>query len=115
MLNSPDNRREYFRLPYPEELMPILTIGGQQYLVTEISEAGLRLRCERPDEFQLGEKVEGAVTFAEGEEVTITGQFLRSCENEFVISPLKGVTFRRVVSEQRMILMRYPSLRFLLK
>ena len=112
-----NNQRKYYRLPYPDSIMPTIQIGESEYLVPEISEGGLRIRqCRRVDsspflEFEVGEEVTGTITFDDGDTVCITGVIFRRDKEEYVIAPLDGITFRRVVLEQRRILHRFPSLR----
>ncbi len=42
-----ENQRKYYRLPYPEPIMPMMRIGDSEYTVPEISEGGLRIRQRR--------------------------------------------------------------------
>ena len=111
------NQRQYYRLPYPDSVMPTIQIGESEYLVPEISEGGLRIRqCRRVDsspflEFSVGDEVTGTIMFDDGEVVCISGIVFRRDKEEYVIAPLDGISFKRIVLEQRRILKQFPSLR----
>ena len=113
----PENQRRFYRLPYPDSIMPKIKIGDSEYLVPEISEGGLRIRqCRRIGnsqflEFRAGDEVTGTITFDDGEMLCISGVVYRRDNEDYVIAPLEGISFKRIVLEQRRILNRFPSLR----
>ena len=104
-----DNRRQYYRLPYPATMMPLIRIAGKEYSVPEISEGGLRIRCTDRNDFGIGDEVSGEIAFAENDTLTISGVILRRDGKDLIIAPLEGISFKRVVREQRRVLSQCPS------
>ncbi len=90
-------------------MMPLMWIGGKEYFVPEISEGGLRIRCTERYEFGVGDEVSGEIAFTEEDTLTISGVILRRDGKDLIIAPLEGISFKRVVSEQRRILTQCPS------
>ena len=111
------NQRRFYRLPYPDPVMPMIKIGDEEYLVPEISEGGLRVRPNDGTagssllELRVGEEVDGTITFDDGETLGISGIVFRKDQGEYIIAPLDGISFKTVVKEQRRVLNRFPSLR----
>lgn len=115
--DMPENQRRFYRLPYPDPMMPKMRIGDSEYLVPEISEGGLRIRqCRGIDknpflEFREGDEVTGTITFDDGEVLGISGIIYRRDKQDYIIAPLEGISFKRIVLEQRRVLNRFPALR----
>ena len=109
MSDAPENNRRYYRLSYPDSLMPTAEISGHTYQVLEISEKGMRIRCGDFNRFRVSEKVSGEVTFSDGETLSIKGVIRRKERDHYVIYELVGITFNRLVQEQRLVISRYRS------
>lgn len=106
-----DERRKFYRLAYPLTMMPPLNVDGLEYPVTELSEAGLRIRCADPYAFKSGDELRGEISLPEGEVLPVTGVVLRRDGKDIVIAPLEGVSFKRIVAEQRRVLSQCPNVR----
>ena len=104
----PFDNRKFFRLAYPDAMMAVIVINGREYLVPEISEGGLRIRCNQFLEFRNGENVEATIYFQDGTEVPISGEISRRDSKDYVIAPLDGISFKLIVNEQRKLLQHYP-------
>ena len=111
MSDKRDNHRRYYRLAYPSTMMPSMHIAGREYVVVEISEGGLRIRCEDRFEFGTGDEVRGEIVFQDDDAISISGVVLRCERHDLIIAPLEGISFKRVVFEQRRILSQCPSVR----
>ena len=109
--NEPNNRRKFFRLAYPVELMPVLVWQENAYLVSEISEGGLRLKNPDGIKFKIGTTVHGEITFFSGERIEVLGTVCRQDPKEIVVSPLDGVDFRLILSEQQTVIREFPKVR----
>jgi hypothetical protein len=92
-------------------MMPSIRIGDKEYAVAEISEGGLRLRCQNRSEFAVGETISGEIVFVDGDTMSISGVLLRRDLLDFVIAPIQGISFSRIVQEQRKVLSNCPSVR----
>lgn len=103
------NLRKFFRVAYPPELMPTFRGDGTEFLVTEVSEGGLRIRCDNRFRFRMGTEISGEIVFLDGGIVAISGIILRGDGDDFVVALIEGVPFRRIVLEQRNLLRWCPS------
>jgi hypothetical protein len=108
-MSDSTNHRRFYRLQYPEKMMPTATIGQSQYAVSEISEGGMRIRCSQPREFRIGDTIEGLATFEDGQTIEFSGVIYRRDETDYVIAPLEGVSFKLVVAQQQKVLSQFAA------
>lgn len=101
--------RAYFRLWYPQADRPTLTIGDQEFVVSEISEEGARIVLSGPFDHDHEEPFSGILRFSNGESDTIEGVVLRASESELVANLKPGVTLKRMMSEQIRMRQKYPT------
>ncbi|MCA9264291.1 MAG: PilZ domain-containing protein [Planctomycetales bacterium] len=101
------NQRRFFRLAYPLSDRPQLLLDGRNYEVSEISERGLRIYCTQTSKFEVGQCVEGVIIFHDGESAKISGTVGRLSDIEVVVVRVEGVTFARMVDEQRHLINKY--------
>lgn len=101
--------REFFRLWYPQAERPTLEIGDQKFEVAEISEEGARIVLSGPFAHDHEEPFSGVVRFGNGESDSVEGVVLRVSDNEVVANLKRGVTLKRMMSEQIRIRQKYPA------
>jgi hypothetical protein len=104
-------RRRYYRLYYPFGIRPVLTTYACSYHVTEISEGGIRFIVRRRTTYERGDRIKAAIAFKDGECLEVIGTVLRVEDNEVVVQLTKGITFKRMVEEQKLILKSYPQVK----
>ena len=85
-------KRKYPRLKFDSEKMPVLKVGGKEYVIENISQGGIRLLKAKGIEFE--DAVEGEVVFPDGESIPIQGGIV--WEHEDVV----GLSFRDILSEE---------------
>jgi hypothetical protein len=100
-------QRAYYRLRYPEAERPTMRIGDQNYAVTEISQAGVRILLTGNFPVEPGQPFTGSLRFRDGETVLVRGAVLRIGEREAALQVLAGVSARRMMAEQRRLLRNY--------
>jgi hypothetical protein len=100
-------RRHYYRVRYPPADQPTLTIGEEKYQITQLSERGLKFL--RKEELDLGNEpgFRGTITFHDGEQENIQGVVIREEEAESVALVQGGISFRRMMKEQRYLRAKY--------
>ena len=110
-MNEPPRtqEREFFRLWYPQAERPKLEIGDQKFEVAEISEEGARIVLSGPFAHDQEEPFSGVVRFSNGESESVEGVVLRVSGNEVVANLKRGVTLKRMMSEQIRIRQKYPA------
>lgn len=95
-----DNRREYYRIPFPEADRPRVVVGTSISEVIECSERGLSYHpAAEPGD--LGEVLEGRIRFPRGVELPICGEVVRVTGDRVSLS-LKGtgIPFAVIFQEQ---------------
>ncbi len=103
--------RAHFRLRYPQADRPTLRIGDQQFEVSEVSEEGARIVLSGPFDHDRENPFTGVLRFSNGESDTVEGVILRASESELVANLQRGVSLKRMLSEQVRIRQKYPKVR----
>ena len=67
---------------------------------------------DRSGDFAIGHEIRGTIELISGESVAVRGTVYRRDKLEYVIAPLEGLSFKHVVNEQRILLKRFPGLRY---
>lgn len=95
-----DNRREYFRIPFPETDRPRVVVGTSISEVIECSERGLSYE-PAADPSDVGDLVEGRIRFPRGVELPIRGEVVRVGKDRVSLA-LKGtgIPFAVIFQEQ---------------
>ncbi len=103
-------RRGQYRLHYPVDERPRVTIEDIEYNIEELSEGGMKVLFQGdttlPEEFPFT----GLIQYIDGEEVEITGEMVRSFDHGFSVKFVKGVGARRIMSDQIRLKRKYPML-----
>lgn len=108
--NTPDQRRQFFRLRYPKNERPRAKIMGRDFLICEISEQGVRILFTNSHPVSRGVPIGGTITFSDGEEIEIEGSTLRLDGNELIAQLTKGPDLKRINKEQIRLRKKYPGL-----
>lgn len=95
-----DNRREYYRIPFPESERPRVVVGTSISEVIECSERGLSFHPSA-DPGEVGDVVEGRIRFPRGVELPFRGEVVRVAEDRVSLE-LKGsgIPFAVIFQEQ---------------
>lgn len=97
----PENVREYFRILYPLDEQPILTIDGARYRVRDCSERGLAFRA-RDGRFAPDEELRGRVEFMSGSKVDVSGRVVRHVDDLVAVKLTDDtIPFAVILAEQR--------------
>lgn len=101
-------QRAFFRLRYPTIERPTVQIGEQELEVSEISEEGARIVLAGPCMIDQEQSFTGVIRFHDDEADSVDGVVLRSSENELVANLTRGVSMKRMMSEQIRLRQKYP-------
>lgn len=95
-----DNRREYYRIPFPEAERPRMVVGTSISEVIECSERGLSFQPAM-EPAGVGEVLEGRLRFPRGVELPIRGEVVRIGDDRISLA-LKGtgIPFAIIFQEQ---------------
>lgn len=95
------NRRETYRLAYPEGNRPKLyasSLSDHPFEVLDVSEEGLRLRA--PLAISVGEMVEATLLFPSGRRASVCGGVVRREGSEVALHLVRGVPAKVLIEEQ---------------
>lgn len=95
-----ENRREYYRIPFPETDRPRMVVGTSISEVIECSERGLSFQpaAECGD---VGDVVEGRIRFPRGVELSIRGDVVRVGDDRVSLALRgTGIPFAVIFQEQ---------------
>jgi len=102
--------REHFRLVYPVEERPTMSIKQKVYPVLDVSEAGVRFRGS-PHEFAVNTKIEGEIIFKDGAAYPVEGLVFRVANaDQYIVQLMKPVPLSRMMAEQRRLIALYKDL-----
>lgn len=98
-------RRQTDRIKYPDDDMPMLLIKLKEgevkkYKVTDISEKGMGLKGEDLSGLQPKSRINGQITFSDGESIDVEGEVSRVTDNHVAIHLRKGIPLPRIMMEQ---------------
>lgn len=97
---SANERRTYFRVIYPLEYRPIITIRAMQFSIIDISEAGVRFY--NPEGTKLpGDIFQATVVLHDNDPFNIVGRIIRRRDVEAaMMMTIRGIPFIRIIAEQ---------------
>jgi hypothetical protein len=104
----PDEKRRYYRLQYPKPERPTVWFQGCCYVVSEISEGGVRVILAGACAVRLGQSFAGILRFKDGGTVPIVGVVIRLDHDEIVVKLSKGISLKCMIAEQSRVRKKYP-------
>ena len=103
------NKRQNFRIEYPISYRPKLIISYYIFEVLDISEQGIKFFPKRAYELKLGLTLSAKIVFKGGESFNIKGKIIRNTGKEVILSLLEGIPTSKIMSEQRVLINKYPG------
>ena len=95
-----DNRREFYRIPFPETERPRVVVGTSISEVIECSERGLSYQ-PATESGDVGDVVEGRIRFPRGVELPIRGEVVRVGDDRVSLALHgTGIPFAVIFQEQ---------------
>ncbi|WED20649.1 PilZ domain-containing protein [Vibrio sp. JC009] len=106
-----EQKRQFYRLRYPDHDRPIISIMDEEFYVCEISEQGMRIVFVSDTPVEVGVIISGLVTFYDDKSVEVQGTILRQHESEVAVKLIDdGISFRRMTQEQMHLRQKYPGM-----
>ena len=94
------DRRSYFRVQYPEEYRPKITIRGIDYTIIDICEIGIRFHNPMNNKLP-GDIFQAVVTLHDQDVINIVGRVIRVFDAEAaMMMTIRGIPYRKIISEQ---------------
>lgn len=108
-----ENKRDHFRVIYPETERPRFWVGPKPFEVLDISEKGLSFAVDLQNPVVSRQVVSGVVVFSSGVRVDVAGKVAR-IDHARGLCALKldeGVPLMIMIEEQRMLRQKYIELK----
>lgn len=110
MAEQTTQRRQYFRLPYPDTSQPPFKLdnGKDNYRVLEIAENSLLLELSSEQSLSVNTPLAGEIIFHDMSSEYLSGTVFRLDDRGAVILLKRGISFRQVIREQLYIKSHFP-------
>lgn len=106
--------RTYFRVEYPNDVQPVIRFDQGTYSVINLCEGGVKLRYPARDvdlSTLSQKKINAVIEFHNHEKTEVIGTLLRADKDSIVLKLSKGISFQKIMAEQRFLLNKYGTLR----
>jgi len=108
---EPNQKRGHYRLEYPVSDRPSVLINGVQYEVIDVSEKGLKFKCNNTITPDKDAPFKGTVFFKDKKNFDVAGSILRfDAENDYCVVILtKGIPLAKMIEEQLILIRKYKG------
>lgn len=106
--------RNYFRVEYPSEVQPTIKLEDGSFPVINLCEGGVKFSFNTKDhDLKVLEQktFHATIIFHNHDQSEVIGKIIRSDKNYLVLKLSKGVSFQKIMAEQRFLLNKYGTLR----
>ena len=104
-----EQRREFYRVEFPEHERPQLLLDECSYEVLDVCEAGIRFEVEDVASLISNGRVDAQMRFRDGALVDSSGTILYQRENSIVVILDQPISLRRVRAEHLYLINKYST------
>jgi len=104
-----EQRREFYRVEFPEQERPMLFLDEISYEVLDICEAGIRFEVDDISSFIANDRLNAQIRFRDGAVVDTSGDILYQRDNSLVVILDKPISLRRVRAEHLYLINKYST------
>ena len=103
-----EQRREHYRVYYPDSLRPTILTENKIHKVIDISEDSVKFKTNDIETFSIGNMFSGNIKFHDDPElIDCRGQILRVIDNEVIIFLEKPISVQRIKLENIFIAYKF--------
>jgi hypothetical protein len=104
-------KRDHYRLEYPVSDRPSVLINGQQYEIVDVSEQGMKFKCENKITPDQDAPFKATVFFKDGKSFDVSGTILRynPDQDHCVVLLSKGIPLAKMIEEQLILIRKYKG------
>ena len=114
MPHSDKSSRNYFRVEYPTDVRPVISFQDGKYRVINLCEGGVKFTFPTR-EFDLRnlaqQEITATITFHNHDKSEVIGTIIRAEKDSIILKLSQGVSFQKIMAEQRFLLNKYGTLR----
>ncbi|MFW7378823.1 MAG: hypothetical protein ACOH5I_08455 [Oligoflexus sp.] len=114
MVQDDKKSRDYFRVEYPPEVQPIIQLEDGSFPVINLCEGGVKFAFNTKDHDlkELEQRTFNAtIVFHNHDRSQVIGTIIRADKGSVVLKLSQGVSFQKIMAEQRFLLNKYGTLR----
>ena len=104
-------KRNHYRIQYPENDCPSLMIDGHHYRVVDLSEKGIMFVASNFKDFPPEKEITGSVTFQDNESFLVRAAVQRNTKENISVVLIKPLPLRKIMAEQRYLITKYPGMK----
>jgi len=104
-----DQKRDYFRLEYPNEYRPALRLQDRQYQVVDVSEYGIKFIAHEPGSFVVGQQLDGEIVFHDQDVCICRGKVIRLGKRSVILQLTEPVPLHKIRSENIFLISQFPQ------
>jgi len=104
-------KRGHYRLEYPVSDRPSVLVNGIQYEVVDVSEQGLKFRCNNSITPDKDTPFKANVFFKDGKSFDVSGTVIRydPDQDQCVVLLTKGIPLAKMIEEQLILIRKYKG------
>jgi c-di-GMP-binding flagellar brake protein YcgR len=112
MMDKRKDRREFFRIRYPNSERRNLHISGRDYRVLDLSLGGVKFYSVDVSEFKVGQMIDAKISFHDETMINLFGEIIRIQNNEVAIKLSTPIPGGKINEEQRYLINKYIGYRW---
>jgi hypothetical protein len=94
-----EQRREYFRLEYPDLFRPVLILSDRNFNVLDVSEYGMRFQAKDLSDFVLGKTLGANLVFKNKDTLSCDGKIIRLNSVEVAVNLITPIPLHKIRAE----------------
>jgi hypothetical protein len=106
-----NQKRGHYRLEYPVSDRPSVLVNGHQYEVVDVSEQGMKFKCQNKITPDKDSPFKATVFFKDGKSFDVSGTILRydAEQDQCVVQLTKGIPLAKMIEEQLLLIRKYKG------
>ena len=102
-------RRGFYRIEYPADVRPIMSVNGSTCHVLELSEGGGRVPTSEAKSTWFKNGVETSIEFQCGQSVATEASLIRIDADQIVLRFSPPIPLPIIIEEQRLLIIQFPK------
>lgn len=79
-----------------------------EFEIVDVSEKGVRFLYHKKEKIELNKYMIAVIRFRDGESYEVAGRVVRHEDDKIALQLERGIPYRRIIDEQRMLAQKYP-------
>lgn len=102
-----EQKREYFRVEFPNSYRPSLTMDVDNYEIEDVSEFGMKFKVGEGNPFTVNDLIIGTITFPDGKDFDLSGQVTRIDDGCVILELAEPLPLSKIRAEHLYLISNY--------